>query len=119
MTVLQKLLDKKKAERLTIKEISSILDIPITRINGWIRNTTEPKHSDGIKIDNWLNGKINTQNKDLNIAREDREIYLKTNNSDRLLDVIEKLTNTNAEQQKTIATLVDKLGNAVAQTKAG
>lgn len=116
MTLLEKLLAKKKAERLTVKEIGNTLDIPIERINSWIKQKTNPKHEDSVKLEKWLN---KPKKPIVNLVEEEPFIYAKTSQSDRLLDVIEKLTNTNAEQQKTISKLVDKLGNADAQTKAG
>jgi hypothetical protein len=105
MTLVEQLEIKKNAERLTIKEIGAILDIPVERINAWIKNRTEPKYSDGIKLINWLKGqKIDNE------LKEDA-IHYKTNNKDLSLQAIVNLTTTNqtlANNSSRLITLLEE-----------
>jgi len=105
MTLLQQLIEKKNAERLTVREISTQLGIPVERINSWIKNGSEPKYSDGVLIKKWLNGNLEVE---VNSINEDKVVY-KTLKDD-YLDIIKNQAQTIASQQRTIEKLVD-MGN--------
>jgi len=117
MTLLEKLLHKKKSERLTMKEISEQLDIKAERINSWIKNNTEPKHSDGIKINNWLNGQNAIIEKGL--LSEDAVGNENLKNSDLSLQAIVNLTTTNQTLANNSSRLISLLEEKEKKTTVG
>lgn len=107
-TMIEKLIEKKEAERLTAKEIADLLDVPFERVNSWIKRKGQIKYDDGIKILEWINGNKKSKNEQ-NIVQEPTVQY-NSNRVDELLSIINKLSDTVLLQQKTIQDLVDKQG---------
>jgi hypothetical protein len=111
MNIIQKMIAKKEAERLTVKELSTILDVPEGRINSWIRraeNQQKINYEDAEKISNWIKGIV----KKPTIVEEQSIKY--ENSNDRYLGIIEKQQETIHSQQQTIAELVRQKGNVPA-----
>lgn len=107
-TLIEKLISKKEAERLTVKDISVVLDIPFERINTWIKRKGQIRYEDGVKVLKWLN-----ETKESVIEPslvQEPTVQYNTNRVDELLAIINKLSDTVLLQQKTIQELVDKQG---------
>ncbi len=55
MDISKEITEKVKRDKITIRHLSKVLDIPYDRIYKWVQGKGQPKNEDRIKVLSWLN----------------------------------------------------------------